>query len=320
MRPKANKLSSDILCLNSKYFSKWWPKEPQNVFEFIDKAKKYCSKIIWLDDSDSTSVTHFELLPEIDLYLKKQLLKDKASYTKPLYCDRLYTDFYNREYNISDETPYQSKPLDISLSNKVHLSWNLGLGDYAGDRLPRYLRYLRRYYLPVVYPKRLTYVDGPRNIDVLCRGNKYYAHKTISFHRQRFIDIIGSMKKLNVALHGFVDQSEYIKEIMNSKMVISPFGWGEICYKDFETWIYGSVLVKPDVSHMETWPDFYKPGETYIPIDWNFGNLEKSIYKLIENKELRMRLAVTGQETYAEMLSDEGMHAFCDWFIQQIEK
>lgn len=318
LKPKAKHLSSDILCLSSKYFTKWWH-EPENIFEFIDKAKKCCTKIIWLDDSDSTGVTHFELLPHIDLYLKKQLLKDKTLYTKPLYGDRIFTDFYHREFNIKDETPYQSKPLDMALFHKVHLSWNLGLGDYAGDRWPRYIRFFKNY-LPPVYPENFTAVDRPRPIDVICRGTRSYARKSISYHRERIGEILDGMTELNMALTDFVHYSRYVQEIKDSKVFISPFGWGEISFKDFEVWIYGSVLIKPDVSHMETWPDVFIPFETYYPINWNFDNLETGIKQLLEDDQLRLKLAENGQNAYARMVSDNGMCAFCDWFSQQIEK
>jgi len=181
LKSEAKQLSSDILCLSSKYFAKWWH-EPEKVFEFIDNAKKYCAKIIWLDDSDSTGVTHFELLPHIDLYLKKQLLKDKTLYAKPLYSDRISTEFYHREYKINDEMPYQSELLDMALSHKVRLSWNLGLGDYAGDRWPRHIRFVKRY-LPPVYPQIFTAVNRARPIDVMSRGTRSYTRKTISYHR-----------------------------------------------------------------------------------------------------------------------------------------
>ena len=43
-----------------------------------------------------------------------------------------------------------------------------------------------------------------------------------------------------------------------TKVVISAFGLGEIILKDFETFLTGGMLMKPDMSHMETWPNFMK--------------------------------------------------------------
>lgn len=66
----------------------------------------------------------------------------------------------------------------------------------------------------------------------------------------------------------------------NSKACISPFGWGEICYRDFESFFYGATLLKPTVDHMDTFPDFFIKNETYIPIDWNFDNI-KDVFELV---------------------------------------
>ena len=48
-------------------------KANDEIIEFLIKAKKRVNKVIWFDTSDSTSVTHFEVMPFIDLYLKKQI-------------------------------------------------------------------------------------------------------------------------------------------------------------------------------------------------------------------------------------------------------
>ena len=41
------------------------------IISFLKTAKKKVNKLIWFDTSDSTTVTHFEIMPYIDLYLKK---------------------------------------------------------------------------------------------------------------------------------------------------------------------------------------------------------------------------------------------------------
>jgi len=317
-KPTKKKLSCDILCLMSIYFTEWW-RTPERVFEFIEESKKYCKKIVWLDDNDSTGVTHFELLPFIDLYLKKQLLKDKTQYKKPLYGDRLFTDYYHKEYGIVDETIYQSKPLDLSLAHKVQLSWNIGLGDMVGDILPRMKKIIRSHIRPQ-YPKLLQDVNGSRSYDFMFKGTRKYSRNTISVHREKIGEKLDHMAHLKSVLQGRVSIPEYKRQMTQSKIVVSPFGWGEIGVRDFEAWIYGAALMKPDMSHMETWPDVFIPFETYYPISWNFDNLETGVKQLLDDDQFRQRLAEKGQNAYARMVSDEGMEDFCNWFVQQIER
>jgi hypothetical protein len=312
------RLEADILCLSSKYFSTWWT-DPKRVFAFVDQARDHASKIVWLDDSDSTGVTHFELLPHIDLYLKKQLLKDRTLYAKPLYGDRIFTDYYHRALGITDAKPFQSKPLDMSQAHKVHLSWHIGLGDMTGDILPRPVKWLRSK-LPPKYPTTLPGLDGPRPIDVMFRGSRKYDRETVSYHRERIGEVLDGMSGLNMVLAGFVSIRQYIRETEQSKIVVSPFGWGEIGVRDFQAWMYGAVLMKPDMSHMETWPDVFRSHETYYPLDWSLKNLESDIRELLADEPHKRALAVAGRNAYMDMVSTKGMEAFCDWFVDRMGK
>ena len=39
---------------------------------------------------------------------------------------------------------------------------------------------------------------------------------------------------------------------------ISPFGWGEICFRDFESIILGKLLIKPNCDHITLGQIFIK--------------------------------------------------------------
>ena len=103
-----------------------------------------------------------------------------------------------------------------------------------------------------------------------------------------------------------------------SKFGLSPFGWGEIGARDFEVFINGSLLIKPDMSHLETFPNFFKPMKTYIPVAWNFEDLEDKILDLLDSEEKRKEIASNGQDFYRSAISNYGMEKFCKWFINQI--
>ena len=71
---------------------------PSSIIDLLVLAKEKADKVIWLDTSDSTSVTHFELLPYVDLYLKKHIFRDKSLYKKQFYGGRIFSDYYHNEY------------------------------------------------------------------------------------------------------------------------------------------------------------------------------------------------------------------------------
>ena len=72
-----------------------------------------------------------------------------------------------------------------------------------------------------------------------------------------------------------VNYKKYRNLLKNANVILSPFGWGEICFRDREAFINGGVLLKPDMSHIETFPDFYKKNLTYIPCNWDLSDLRR---------------------------------------------
>tara|TARA_R100001015_G_C4610476_1_gene165836 strand:+ start:75 stop:1109 length:1035 start_codon:yes stop_codon:yes gene_type:complete len=64
---------------------------------------------------------------------------------------------------------------------------------------------------------------------------------------------------------------EFADVMRRSKCTLSPYGMGELCFRDFEIIQYGSVMIKPDMSKVITHPNIYVPYETYIPcaLDWS---------------------------------------------------
>jgi hypothetical protein len=68
--------------------------------------------------------------------------------------------------------------------------------------------------------------------------------------------------------------------------VFSPFGYGELCWRDIEAIIAGAVLIKPDMTHLETRPNLFENNVTYLPVNWDFSNLEEVVEHAMANPEL----------------------------------
>ena len=103
-----------------------------------------------------------------------------------------------------------------------------------------------------------------------------------------------------------------------TKIMPSPFGWGEIGVRDYEAFINGSLLLKPNMDHMLTWPNIFIKNKTYIPFEWDYSDLESNILKYLKNDQERIDIAREGQKNYFESINNRGQSIFCDWFIKQI--
>jgi len=101
-----------------------------------------------------------------------------------------------------------------------------------------------------------------------------------------------------------VKPSRYMRELRDSKLVLSPFGWGEICYRDFETFFSGSVLVKPSVEHLHTYPDVLKANVTYIPLQWDVSDIDAVMHEAVSNINKYRELAVNGQRLFKSAYAD----------------
>lgn len=86
--------------------------------------------------------------------------------------------------------------------------------------------------------------------------------KWITSHRRMYIDTLKDMKKYgkNVIISENVSYSsdEYIKIMLDSRFIFSPFGWGEFCYRDYEAILCGCALIKPIIEYISHVPDIQR--------------------------------------------------------------
>jgi hypothetical protein len=122
------------------------------------------------------------------------------------------------------------------------------------------------------------------------------------------------MRTINVPT-AKISLSEYFSELRNSQIGVGPFGVGEITLRDFEIIICGAALIKPDMNHLETWPNLFQPDETYVPHKWDLSDLKEKLNGLIGNPDLRIQLAMKAQKNYKEAVSPEGLANFADRLI-----
>jgi hypothetical protein len=173
---------------------------------------------------------------------------------------------------------------------------------------------------------RVPFIDTvkKRELDLFVRMSTNYTRKSLAFHRaetaRRLKEISEKDKNLNVPTNKWLSFSQYNRTMANCKIAVSPFGYGELCVRDWSAFIFGACLLKPSMAHMETWPDIFIEGTTYQPFSWDFKDFESVIYELLGNNKKRTEIATNGQQAYRNLISPAGMERFCDWFIKQIEK
>ena len=280
--------SSDVLIIDYRYAQRIEKKKaghneiclgktPQFVFDVIEKARKVgTSRIVFFDTRDECGSESLDILPFVDLFLKKQLFKDRARYLEKAD----YNFMIWLPPGFADTRDAVFKPAHPDHLHKLQIAWNVGMCDY---RTNRNLFGIPPSWVPlgnILYSLPLnTQSFAEREYMISYRGS-INKHPSYDYQRSLAVETLQSLDRSDVVVGGKVSKIQYLKEVASSKAVLSPFGWGEICYRDFESVLNGSVLVKPDMDHLETYPDFYIDNETYLSLSWDFDNLQDIIQKV----------------------------------------
>ncbi|HEY0090746.1 MAG TPA: hypothetical protein VGB37_17985, partial [Candidatus Lokiarchaeia archaeon] len=110
------------------------------VIPMLKKIRKKAKHIVYFDNGDSSGYTQFEVLPYVDRYFKKQILKDKTIYSKFLYRKRLFTDYYFKNYHLEEEgSNLPLHPINPEFEKKIGISWNFAFKDYrSSNKIDKY--------------------------------------------------------------------------------------------------------------------------------------------------------------------------------------
>jgi hypothetical protein len=306
----------DVLAVNSKFWSASNQDHLQKIIEWLSQQKETICRVVYFDRSSTAGHVTPEILPIVDSYYKTSLFKDRSLYQKPLYGSRLFCNYYHHKLGIKDEIPTYSRVIsDQNNLDKLAISWNTGLANYSltGPRLAKLygnfpirslLRPVQRYHAPRI----------SRSIDVNCRMSLNYKYETLGYQRKETARLLKKYRKVDR-----VAKAIFLKELRNSKIVASPFGSSEINYRDFETFICGALLLKPDMSHIETYPNFYEDNKTFVAHRWDLDDLEEKVDDILTHWDRYLHIANTGQELYRSHVSTvQGHEIFCQRFVNLI--
>ncbi len=236
------------------------------------------SRLVYFDGDDDLMVQWPEILQLVDSYVKKHVMRDPSAYRAGIGKSNL-TDHVARTYGVSfQEHPIPAMRPDfpgipLAAATKIHLGWNIAFDDK-----------IRR-----LAAKASS--DVPKDIDIVCRAG--VPGDWIEPLRKPVIDLLESAQtrwRVLTPRHR-VNQAQYNQELHRSRICVSPFGYGEICWRDFEAILCGCLLVKPDVAHLRTYPDVFIPGETYVPVRWDYGDLLEKCDHYLSDEAARLYIA-----------------------------
>lgn len=272
-----------------------WRETASNMERVVREIRedKPNRKLIFVDPFAQTSSNFFNVLPYVDRFLKRQRSRDLNEYQQSFIGgSRLLNSIAEsgielNGWSVSSEVPQ-------AYEHRIATGWNLGTA-----------RRFRRQLLPR-FGFRRTYA---KNIDIFCRMSLGTQQQKEWYCEYR-IAAVAALKPLEkdyklaasarFAEEGFIPRRQYERELKGSRIVFSPFGWGETCWRDFEAICYGSLLVKPSMEYIDTEPNIFIPGETYVPVRWDFADLEEKCRYYLENPEKADRITQNARQVYTD--------------------
>lgn len=167
-------------------------------------------------------------------------------------------------------------------------------------------------------------LDASREIDVSFHGHVEYEDSEIETHRLAAVQVVEEWAKnhpLGTAACGAgrtLSEGNYRLSLLRSKCVLSPFGWGEACCRDYQAMALGAVVIKPNMDHVECWPDIFKAGETYLPCKPDWSDAHQIIQEVVDNWADYRRLRETARHMAVQAFRPELVAKQMAWAITTI--
>ena len=310
-------LGGDHLLIQSKYYSNGWRniknrtvENENNLIDFLTMVRKDSGNVIWFDQSDSTGFLDFPVINFVDSFVVKQMLKDINYYAEP-HGNKNSRIWLNQEFD-SENQDFIPCPKDQL--HKIKLGWNIGYNDYRQFR--QSFKFMSNYIGYNIYPLSVTSPTKSRLFDTAFRGNVNYGDvQAIASQRNNILKVVKELESsFNIAQGKKISKSAYRKELKDSKVCISPFGYGEICYRDFEAFLSGALIIKPSMDHLITFPNVYIANQTYIPISWDLNDLQSKFENVISNYDSYIDIAKQGQNNYLNIVNNP------ECFVQAVKR
>jgi hypothetical protein len=255
-------------------------------------------KLVLLDTVDQSSSPFFSALQAVDLCVKSQVYVDREHYLKSFAGGFYFTEWLSNEMNFDLDGWHFGSHADPAHLYKIYCGWNFGV-----SRFYRYASF---------YSQCVERSWGRRSIDLNTRFPLPDPREKVAwewYHEYRTycgLKLQALSTRMKVTGFSRVSKSFYMREMAQCKMVFSPFGWGEVCFRDYEAAASGALLIKPAMDHLQTQPDIFRAGISYVPTRWDLSDLSDVCHYYLSHPDEAEAIAAEGRRRLREYLCNGG--------------
>lgn len=232
---------------------------------------------------------------------------------KAICKNSIYKDHYFHNYETYESTAHGKICIDIAVANgekpKTCID-QIKKHQILGAEHFNKIIVLSHYLWSEIIDKSLipnlkddTYQDlhlRPIDLTLLGSGSHYWCWH-VKWHRQKAMEAIKRLPNEVIRCFGLSEDKsipKYRKSVLwpmppqyfslcnKSKIVLSPWGYGEVSTRDYEATLCANVIIKPRISNnnlpIKTYPDLYD-GENIVYCEPDFSDLESKVYEVLNN-------------------------------------
>jgi Glycosyl transferases group 1 len=278
---------------------------------------------VYFDGDDDICVQWPKILPYVDLYVKKHGFRDRTQYLRTFIGKSNLHDYaYRKHGHVLTSRDYgnpgdkkvmitESGPVPRILIDKIKIGIDLATDSVISELYERV--------------KKTVIKDEDkerrRDIDIIFRGS--VTKGTIVYPlRSGIAPILRQLEhKFRVIIPTEpVPRDDYYEEMMRSRICISPFGYGEICWRDYEAILCRCLLIKPNMDHVETNPDIFQAYKTYIPVEWDFSDLREKCEYYLNNENESAKIASEAYKVLDEFYKSAGFIRTASSFVDLLRR
>jgi len=282
-------------CSDVYFFMPNWQEKPAEVeahFQTIRSLKKH-EKLIFVDPFAQATTRFLDVLPYVDGFVKRQRYLDRTLYTADRPGGSIFTQYLAEQWHYVLGDWHVGSVAPTGHESRITTGWSLGVSKGFRNLLKR--------------PQWLSR-STKKNIDIFSRialGNEqntwYFPYRLAALNALKPLaaDYTIAMNQ-GTSSKDLVSQRQYFRELRQSRIVFSPFGWGESCWRDFEAVCYDCLLIKPSMEHLDVQPNLFIPGKTYVPVAWDLSDLESKCRYYLEHPEAAQEIVQNARRAYLD--------------------
>lgn len=157
-----------------------------------------------------------------------------------------------------------------------------------------------------------------RSYDISYLGTNKYAIDLITNHRLGAINAIKKLKNVRIKTSSRrIPREEFHQILMQSKLFLSPFGYGEWSHKDFEAILLGCVIIKPSC-HFESYPNIYQPDKTCLKCKCDYSDLQAVVSKALNQPEKLQIISQNARELLKKYMNYPFLASEFQTFLKSI--